>query len=104
MQGLEIKQGASLTLSYGLDDDSSLAGWSCKVAVKTAMSASTDIMALNMTQQNAGGTRFITVVSGDTTNGWDLGDYFLVARVWNPATGEGQKFQAELRILEDGIH
>ncbi len=103
MPGTEIKQGDSLGLAYGISDDVNLNSWSCKIAVKTSLDQSTPTFTLNLTQRNQDSTRFVGVISRDTTKDWPPGEYLLLADVWNPGTGEGKEFQADLRIMAQGI-
>lgn len=98
-----ISQGDSIALTYGVTGVTDLAGWSCTVQVKTALTDTTAIYDQDVTDLNGDSTRFTHLIPRSVTGDWSVGDYFIVADLWKVGTGESKEVKSKLRVNQQGV-
>lgn len=100
---LVIKQGDSLDLTHGVEGVTDLTGWSCKVQVKSALSDQTPVFEETVTDLNDDDDRFVQLIPRNETDGWEVGDYFLISDIWNTTSGRSRENQLRLRVEARGV-
>jgi len=95
---ISIRQGDSIGLKYGLNDES-LADWTCDVVIKTYAGQAEPEYELTLDEITDDDTRYIGMIPGTVTALLDPRRYIIVADLYNSDTGEAKEYAATLIVV-----
>ena len=95
---VSIRQGDSIGLKYGLNDES-LADWTCDVVIKTYSGQDEPEHEQTLDEITDDDTRYTGMISGAVTALLDPRRYIIVADLYNSDTGEAKEYVATLIVV-----